>query len=108
MPQTFSLFKTEDDGYLMRHWKVNKDGKRRSTKHDLQASDVDPILKQLFSLKLPIAPEPIKGCDGDYTEIHLGDHWAESKFRWWSVPPEGWEELDTFVSELLGLVSNTE
>ena len=106
MPQTYSLFETEDGSYLMRHWKVNKDGKRRSTKHPLQSCDVDPILKQLFKLNLPIAPKPFQGCDGDYTEIHLGDHWAESKFRWWSVPPEGWEELDLLVTKLLGLVGH--
>jgi len=63
-----------------------------------------PILKQLFKLNLPIAPKPFQRCDGDYTEIHLGDHWAESKFRWWSVPPKGWEELNLLTIELLGLV----
>ena len=104
MPQTYSLFETEDHGYLMRHWKVNKDGKRRSTKHPLQASDVDPILVQLFKLKLPIAQELIPGCDGGFTEIELGDYWGGSKFRWWSVPPEGWERLDALVDELLGSI----
>lgn len=104
MPQTYSLFKVEGDSYFIRHWKVNYNYKRRCTKHPLQTCDVEPILEQLFQIKLPIAPEPIHGCDGGYTEIHLGDHWAESKFRWWSVPPEGWERLDKLVQTLLGLI----
>ena len=108
MPQTYSLFKSEEGDYLIRHWKVDHTGKRRSTKHPLQACDVDPILVQLFKLKLPIAQELIPGCDGGFTEIELGDYWGGSKFRWWSVPPEGWEELDTLVSELLGLVSHAD
>ena len=107
MPETYSLFELEGDAYLMRHWKVNDLGKRRSTKHNLQASDVDPILEQLFKLKLPIAQELIPGCDGGFTEIELGDYWGGSKFRWWSVPPEGWEELDRLVYDLLELLPET-
>ena len=105
IPQTYSLFELADSSYQMNHWKVNDDGKRRCTKYPLQAHDIKSILEQLFKLKLPIAPEPIQGCDGEYTEIHLGDHWAESKFRWWSVPPDEWRELDRLVHDLLGLVS---
>ena len=104
MPQTYSLFKSEEDDYLIRHWKVDHTGKRRSTKHPLQACDVDPILVQLFKLKLPIAQELIPGCDGGFTEIELGDYWGGSKFRWWSVPPEGWEKLDQCVYKLLDLL----
>lgn len=104
MPQTYSLYEVEGGSYLIRHWKVDDDGKRRSIKYLLEASDVQPILKQLFKLNLPIAQELIPGCDGGFTEIELGDYWGGSKFRWWSVPPEGWEELDVLTQKILGLV----
>ena len=65
---------------------------------------VSNSLARLLKLKLPIAPEPIPGCDGDFTEIELGEYWVESKFRWWSCPPEEWQELDQCVYKLLGLL----
>jgi len=106
MPQTYSLFEVEAGGYLIRHWKVDDDGKRRSTKYLLEASDVEPILKRILQLDLPVAPAFDTGCDGGYTELEIGEYWCKSIFRWWSVPPRGWEVLDDLTYELLRLVEN--
>jgi hypothetical protein len=108
LPQTWSLFKTLEGGYFIRHWKT-RDGKRRSRKIPLEARRIEPILEKLMQLNVPIAPEPVLGCDGDFTELHLGEDYAGgAHFRWWSVPPEGWEELDALTQQILDMADKPE
>jgi len=103
-PETFSLFEDENGGYFIRHWMTRKDGKRRSTKYQLRTEDVDLILDEISNLNVPASPEHELGCDGGYTEIEIGDYGGKSLYRWWSIPPAGWEPLDALVERLLGLL----
>jgi len=50
-------------------------------------------------LKIPAAPVFDMGCDGGFTEIEIGDYSGKAHYRWWSIPPRGWEELSKIAQE---------
>ena len=103
-PQTYSLFKQESGRYFFRHWKLCEDEKRRSRKYDVREEDIEPLLKKLMQLHIPAFPEHELGCDGGYTELEIDSFRGKSAFRWWSVPPPGWEEMDEIVNNMLNLI----
>jgi len=107
-PQTYSLFREDSGGYFVRHWKMGEDEKRRSRKYEVHGRDIDPLLKKISQLNIPASPEHVLGCDGGYTELEIGDYGGKSSFRWWSVPPPGWEQLDEIVQGILNLLPNVE
>ena len=76
-------------------------------KRCIPASEIQPLLDRLITLRLPIVPEEIMGCDGDFTELKLGNSFTGVKLNWWSALPEGWEELDEITQALID-VSGTD
>jgi len=46
-------------------------------------------------------PIPTIGCDGGYTELEVGCYQRLSHFRWWSVPPDGWDVLDEIAGKII-------
>ncbi len=46
------------------------------------------------------------GCDGDFTELELGDYVGKSSFRWSSVPPVEWEALDEITRKINDYAGN--
>lgn len=103
-PQTFSLFKTDQGTYFFRHWRLCSDGKRRSSKFAVNKKDIELLLNQLLRLQIPAIPSQELGCDGGFTELEWGDNRGRAHYRWWSVPPCGWEQLDFIAQQMLGLL----
>jgi hypothetical protein len=60
-----------------------------------------PQPNRLVFLSIPAFPIPIIGCDGGYTELEVGCYQRLSHFRWWSVPPDGWDVLDEIVGKII-------
>jgi len=54
---------------------------------------------ELRAITVPAVPEPVVGYDGGYTELCVE---GLVSYRWWSVPPKGWEPLDALAREVLG------
>ena len=48
------------------------------------------------------------GCDGGYTELEIGGYSGKSHFRWWSCPPDGWEELNELTNKLISCATDTD
>lgn len=59
------------------------------------------IEQTLRNLRIPAAPEFLMGCDGGFTELWTGDCAGRAHYRWWSVPPDGWEPLDAVAQRIL-------
>ena len=38
-----------------------------------------------------------------HLELEIGGYGGKSHFRWWSAPPEGWEQLDAITGKLIDL-----
>lgn len=103
-PQTFSLFVDSDGSYFFRHSKLYEDEKRRVRKYPVEKDAIETLLRQLDRLTIPACPEHELGCDGGDTELEVAGFGGKSLFRWWSVPPAGWEEMNKIVEDMLALI----
>ena len=61
---------------------------------------VTSLLKRLEHTCIPAFPPPRVGADGGYTELEIGGYCGKAHYRWWSLPPEGWEKLDEIAMEI--------
>ena len=55
------------------------------------------LRQRLREMKVPVYPDIVMGCDGEFTELRIGGYEGGAKYRWWSAAPEGWEDLDEFA-----------
>ena len=78
-------------------------GKSIRTRRVLPANQVTEILDELRHLMIPAAPTFEMGCDGGFTELTLGGYDGKVHYRWWSIPPHGWERLDGLAQEIIEL-----
>lgn len=70
---------------------------------ELDAVAVNAVLERLRRVRVPAAPEFQIGCDGGFTELHVGDGNGGAKYRWWSATPRGWEPLDKIADMIVAL-----
>lgn len=75
-----------------------------TTKTPLSDSEVKNIFALLSNVTIAAFPEHHMGDDGDFTEIEVGDYAGKSHYRWWSVPPKGWEELNKVTDKIISLL----
>ena len=97
-PQIYDLYQ-RDERFLVVHSRVRDDGKRGRTTREVDSGETASILEKLRRVQVPVAPDPVMGCDGGTTELEIG----AARFSWWSVPPDGWGELDRLTYELVEL-----
>ncbi len=69
----------------------------------LDPQQVNPLLDRLRKAKIPAMPQFEYGCDGEIAELSLGDYMGSASYRWWSIAPKGWEELEEVHYELMKL-----
>ena len=58
------------------------------------------IFKRLEHAAIPAFPAPQMGSDGDFTELEIGGYRGKAHYRWWSIPPQGWEVLAQIAGEI--------
>ena len=73
------------------------------TKRMIDVKVVDDIFSRLKEIQIPAVPDFEMGCDGGFTELCVGDYSGKAHYRWWSVPPMGWEKLDIIAKEIIDL-----
>lgn len=95
------IIKCKNGEYYYKFTKTNETLNRISVKKKIDISEVEVILKKLSKINVPAFPQHDMGCDGGFTEIEVGGYSGKSHFRWWSVPPEGWEELHDITKKLI-------
>ena len=95
------ILKYSDGRYSARYKKWDDNGKVVTFKNELPTRTVTDMLELLPTIQLPAFPQHMMGCDGGFTEIEVGGDCGKSHFRWWSVPPDGWEELAQLAAELI-------
>ena len=78
----------------------DKETYRKTDKYQLNASDMVTLLKKLSNVTIPASPIHEMGCDGSFTELEIGDYNGKAHYRWWSVPPEGWEVLEEITNTI--------
>jgi len=56
------------------------------------------LYDELKRIQIPAFPEHIIGCDGAHYELETLPRFC---YRWWSVPPKGWEPLHALAKKVL-------
>lgn len=59
------------------------------------------IMRELQNLRVPAAPQSAIGCDGGYLELWTDGYGCKAHYRWWCVPPAGWEQLNGIARRIL-------
>jgi len=95
------ILKYSDGRYLAKFKTWDDTGEVVTFKNELPTRTVTDMLDLLPGIQLPAFPRHEMGCDGGFTEIEVGGDCGKSHFRWWSVPPDGWEELAQVTAELI-------
>jgi len=72
---------------------------RRRCRFPVPNEWVKALCAELRTMTIPAVPEPVIGCDGGHTELTVE---GQVSYRWWSVPPKGWEPLDSLAKKVLG------
>ncbi len=106
--QQIDIIKNKDGSYYSKHTRMNEKLEKISSKKKLASSDIDNIISLISKITIPAFPQHQMGCDGGFTEIEIGDYCGKSSFRWWSVPPKGWEELDAITTKIIEYVGISE
>ena len=101
-PMRTDLMKYNEDQYYCEYSELDEAGSIISRKTDVDKNSVIRVLQRISKLNIPAVPSfEIMGCDGGFTELHIGDYSGAANYRWWSVPPKGWEGLDEVALEVL-------
>jgi len=92
-----------NDEYYAKYSKMNQHGKRDILKKPVSKIILEELLQNITTITIPAFPIHHLGCDGGVTELEIGRHSGDSIYRWWSVPPKGWEVLDELVDKIVKL-----
>jgi hypothetical protein len=101
LKERIDIIKNKNGEYFSKHTFINKDLKKETVKTRLEISGIDKIIATLSTINVPAFPKHQMGCDGGFTELEIGDYSGRSLFRWWSDPPDGWEELDEITKKII-------
>jgi len=99
----FKIVRYKSGRIFSKYIKPDGVGGKVPIKVDLKQDDLDQFLEELVGMGIPAFPKHKSGCDGSYTELKMGGYTGMSSYRWWSVPPQGWEVLEGFVNKVLYL-----
>ncbi|GJL73331.1 MAG: hypothetical protein NMNS01_25300 [Nitrosomonas sp.] len=94
------IIKDKNGAYHSKCTSMDAKNKRISSKKRQVSSDIEKTIKLLSTIQIPAFPKHQMDCDGEFTELEIGGYAGKSSFRWWSVPPEGWEVLDEIVKKI--------
>jgi hypothetical protein len=61
---------------------------------DVNQEIVIPLLALIEAKSIPLLrPTAPIGCDGETTELTIGDYWAGVTLNWWSAGPDAWQSI---------------
>lgn len=96
------ILRYKNGDYYSLYTKTNCDGEKETIKHQIESSEIDSIFELLSTVQIQAFPNHDDlGCDGGYTELEVGGYGGRTSFRWWSVPPEGWDVLDLITDRII-------
>ena len=99
-PRTIDILKDESGDFHCRY-KYKNYNEDITIKSQLDANIMNDFMGELSTLTIPAFPQHNMGLDGGFTEIEMGNYDGKSYYRWWTVPPKGWGELDDFTQRLI-------
>jgi len=100
-PKRIDFFIDKEGDYFAKYIRLNEYQERVATKILVDGDELDEVFDALSTISIPAFPDPNIGCDGGYTELEVGGYTGLSHFRWWSVPPDGWEVLNEIAQKLI-------
>ncbi|MBA2483014.1 MAG: hypothetical protein H0V39_01035 [Nitrosomonas sp.] len=95
------IIKDKHGAYHSKCTSMDAKNKRISSKIRRVSSDIEKTIKLLLTIQIPAFPKHQMGCDGEFTEIEIGDYAGKSNFRWWSSPSAGWEVLEELTNKII-------
>jgi hypothetical protein len=99
--RTIDVIKYNSGEYFYKFTTFNENLEKHTIKNKIASDVVDKLLSALSKIIIPAFPKHQMGCDGGFTEIEVGGYEGKSHYRWWSCPPEGWEELDEITQLII-------
>ncbi|MBD1399441.1 hypothetical protein [Pelovirga terrestris] len=101
----FEVIKDNKGAYYFKFTKKNELLQNETIKKRVENDQIAEIMSRLSAIKIPAFPNHQMGCDGGFTELEVGGYEGKSHFRWWSGPPQGWEELDDVARLIIETIS---
>jgi hypothetical protein len=99
--KSIEITKNDAGSYTARFKGRDDTGEKVTIEKQLATNEIEAILGELRDMQIPAFPEHDMGCDGGFTELMVGGYDGRSHFRWWSVPPPGWEPLEEIVGKIV-------
>ena len=103
-PKRIDVFVDKNGDYFAKYIRLSEYQGRIATRIEVDSNEIDEIFETLSTLSIPAVPIPNIGCDGGYTELEVGGYTGLSHFRWWSVPPDGWEVLNEIAGKIISKI----
>jgi len=100
-----SLFPGDDVYYLrgklsrQRRWEEKPQILQHTVK--VSADWVNNLLSELKNANIPLWPPEALGCDGDFYSLSIGSSYGGATYKWWSVPPVGWEIFPKVARQII-------
>jgi len=96
----------EDDAYSLQGKSERVDERARKLEETCKTVKVskewaDGILNELRSARIPLLPQEVHGCDGDFYTMTVGSCFGGATYSWWSEPPTGWEVLPKVTRQII-------
>lgn len=95
----------DDKGYLLRGKRIRRIliERPRILRRTVRVSSdwAVELLNDLKNANIPLLPKEIYGCDGEFFTMSIGSDFGGATYKWWSVPPEGWEVLPKIARRII-------
>ena len=95
----------DDNGYLLRGKRIRRVliERPRILRRTVRVSSdwAVELLNDLKNADIPLLPEEIYGCDGEFFTMTVGSDFGGATYKWWSDPPKGWESLPKITSRMI-------
>ena len=102
-----SLYQNSKGGFFLKGRPVREPKKMYNTENpnpikEIRVSKrwVCSLFERLEHASIPAFPAPRMGADGGFIELEIGGYSGKAHYRWWSLPPRGWEILDQIAGEI--------
>lgn len=100
--QTLKLFQQGKKCFIETTERSNQS--RKCWQVNVPFSDVTQRLENLRKVTIPAFPVSPLVCDGEYVELTIHGEFSKLTLGWWTISPEGTEELSNFADWLQDLV----
>lgn len=95
----------DDKGYFLRGKRIRRTLSERPKilRRTVRVSSdwAVELLNDLKNANIPLLPEEIYGCDGEFFTMSVGSDFGGATYKWWTAPPEGWEILPKITRRMI-------